>query len=113
MRRNMLLLLAVVVVAAQSIDAQDANSRVANAMREPQNWLTYSGTYDSQRYSLLSRITPANAQDPETKCVFESVGVNPQRMIIGHLNDLQQPTAETLIGLGKRGTYIAFAPKNV
>jgi phosphotriesterase-related protein len=40
--------------------------------------------------------------------VFESVGVNPQKMIIGHLNDLQQPTAETLISLGKRGTYISF-----
>ena len=40
MRRNVLLLLAVVVVAAQTMDAQDANSRVANATREPQNWLT-------------------------------------------------------------------------
>jgi alcohol dehydrogenase (cytochrome c) len=67
-----LLLLAVVVVAAQSIDAQDANARVANATREPQNWLTYSGTYDSQRYSLLSRITPANAKDLEMKWVYQT-----------------------------------------
>jgi alcohol dehydrogenase (cytochrome c) len=67
-----LLLLAVVVVAAQSIGAQDANARVANATREPQNWLTYSGTYDSQRYSLLSRITPANAKDLEMKWVYQT-----------------------------------------
>lgn len=40
--------------------------------------------------------------------VFESVGVRPEKMIIGHLNDLQQPTAETPIALGRRGTYISF-----
>jgi phosphotriesterase-related protein len=40
--------------------------------------------------------------------VFESVGVRPEKMIIGHLNDLQQPTADTPIALGKRGTYISF-----
>ena len=31
---------------------------------EPQNWLTYSGNYASQRYSNLSQITPDNARDP-------------------------------------------------
>jgi alcohol dehydrogenase (cytochrome c) len=72
MQRSLLLLLGVVVMAAQSIEAQDWSARLANAAREPQNWLTYSGTYDSQRYSRLSRITPANAKDLELKWVYQT-----------------------------------------
>ena len=33
--------------------AQVTADRLLNAGREPQNWLTYSGGYSSQRYSLL------------------------------------------------------------
>jgi alcohol dehydrogenase (cytochrome c) len=71
-RRNVLLLLAVLVAAAQSIDAQVTSERLVNASREPQNWLTYSGTYDSQRYSTLNRITPANVKDLELKWVYQT-----------------------------------------
>jgi alcohol dehydrogenase (cytochrome c) len=39
---------------------------------EPQNWLTYSGGFSSQRYSLLSQITPANAAGLELKWAFQS-----------------------------------------
>src|SRR5689334_147917 len=72
MRRHVLLLAAVVVVAAQSISAQVSSDRLVNAAREPQNWLTYSGSYDSQRYSLLTRITPANAKNLEMKWVYQT-----------------------------------------
>jgi alcohol dehydrogenase (cytochrome c) len=72
MRRNVLLLLALVVVAAQSIDAQVSNARLLNAAKEPQNWLTYSGTYDNQRHSLLKTITPANAKNLELKWVYQT-----------------------------------------
>jgi alcohol dehydrogenase (cytochrome c) len=34
--------------------------RIVNADKEPQNWLTYSRTYNGQRYSPLTQITPAN-----------------------------------------------------
>ena len=37
--------------------------RILKADKEPQNWLTYSGTTMSQRYSGLNQITPANAKD--------------------------------------------------
>ena len=72
MRRNALLLPVVAIVAAQSLGAQITSERLVNAAREPQNWLTYSGGYSSQRYSLLSRITPANAKDLELKWVFQT-----------------------------------------
>jgi alcohol dehydrogenase (cytochrome c) len=46
--------------------------RILHANQEPQNWLTYSGTYMSQRYSLLDQITPANAKDLTLKWVFQA-----------------------------------------
>jgi alcohol dehydrogenase (cytochrome c) len=46
--------------------------RILKANQEPQNWLTYSGTTMSQRHSLLTQITPANAKDLELKWVFQS-----------------------------------------
>ena len=39
--------------------------RLLNAANEPQNWLTYSGTYASNRYSRLTQITPENAGNLE------------------------------------------------
>jgi alcohol dehydrogenase (cytochrome c) len=66
------LLVAVALVAVQSIHAQVSNARLLNAAKEPQNWLTYSGTYDSQRYSLLKTITAANAKNLELKWVYQT-----------------------------------------
>ena len=46
--------------------------RILRANQEPQNWLTHSGNYNSQRYSLLNLITPANAQDLTLKWVYQA-----------------------------------------
>src|SRR5262249_2355603 len=46
--------------------------RILNANQEPQNWLTYSGTLMSQRYSLLNQLTTGNVKDLELKWVFQS-----------------------------------------
>jgi len=45
-------------------------SRILSAEREPQNWLTYSGTYASQRYSLLKDITRDNVKNLSLKWVW-------------------------------------------
>ena len=37
--------------------------RLLHADKEPQNWLTYSGTVDGQRYSPLTQITPGQRQE--------------------------------------------------
>src|ERR671914_1708438 len=34
--------------------------RILDARSEPQNWLTYYGAYDGQRYSPLDQITTEN-----------------------------------------------------
>ncbi len=47
--------------------------RILNAsQKEPQNWLTYSGGYSSQRHSELGQITPENAKDLALKWVFQA-----------------------------------------
>ena len=57
---------------ADSLLAQVSSDRILNAQKEPHNWLTYSGTYMSQRYSQLAQITPANVRDLELKWVFQA-----------------------------------------
>jgi alcohol dehydrogenase (cytochrome c) len=52
--------------------AQVSYERLALAAREPENWLMYSGTYMSQRYSALDQIAPANVRTLEQKWVFQA-----------------------------------------
>jgi len=46
--------------------------RIVRADKEPQNWLTYSGTMLSQRHSQLTQITPANAKDLQLQWVYQA-----------------------------------------
>ena len=46
--------------------------RILNANKEPQNWLTYSGTVLGQRHSLLTQITPANVKNLELQWVWQA-----------------------------------------
>ena len=66
------LLLAVVAVASLQLDAQVTSDRILKAAAEPQNWLTYNGTYSSQRYSTLAQITPDNVATLESKWVLQN-----------------------------------------
>jgi alcohol dehydrogenase (cytochrome c) len=54
------------------LDAQVTTERLLAADAEPQNWLTYSGTYASQRHSTLRGITPGNVGELELKWVFQA-----------------------------------------
>ena len=65
----------VMMLMAFSVSAQVSEHRLLNASDEPQNWLTYSGTYKSQRYSTLNQITPANAKNLEMKWAFQADSV--------------------------------------
>ena len=65
------ILLATLLIACGSVaGAQVTPDRLLRASEEPQNWLTYSGTYASQRHSLLREITPGNVKDLELKWVL-------------------------------------------
>lgn len=71
---------------AQPIDAMDArakgsappvagavdSARIARARSEPQNWLTYYGAYDGERYSSLSQIDRDNVAKLRPAWTFQS-----------------------------------------
>jgi hypothetical protein len=44
-------LLGLLVITASAADAQVSYERIRDAVREPENWLTYSGSYAGWRYS--------------------------------------------------------------
>lgn len=46
--------------------------RILHSNREPQNWLTYSGTVNGQRHSLLTQITPANVKNLELQWIWQA-----------------------------------------
>ena len=68
---------AVFLAAGDQLPAQVTYERIQRAAQEPHNWLTYSGTYSSQRYSLLQQITPENVTNLEQKWVFQGNVMGP------------------------------------
>ena len=64
-----LLLLA---LGCSSAGAELPFERLLGAASEPQNWLTYSGSYASQRHSTLDEIRPGNVEELELKWVFQA-----------------------------------------
>src|SRR4051812_31555831 len=52
--------------------------RILDARSEPHNWLTYFGTYDGQRYSLLDQINTENVQRLAPAWVFQfgAIGIH-------------------------------------
>jgi alcohol dehydrogenase (cytochrome c) len=70
--RTALLGLILLPLIASVLHAQVSFERLLRAASEPQNWLTYSGGYAGQRYSLLRQITPANVKNLEQQWVFQA-----------------------------------------
>jgi len=55
------LLLALLLLGGARVPAQVSYERLLAAEKEPQNWLTYSGSYSGWRYSALDQIQTGNA----------------------------------------------------
>ncbi len=70
-RGHATLLLPLFLLAACSLHAQVTSDRLLHAPDEPQNWLTYSGSYAGQRYSLLNQVDLTNVKNLELKWVFQ------------------------------------------
>jgi alcohol dehydrogenase (cytochrome c) len=54
------------------VAAQVSFDRLLHSGETPQDWLSYSGSFLSQRYSALSQITPDNVKNLEQKWVFQA-----------------------------------------
>jgi alcohol dehydrogenase (cytochrome c) len=59
-------------LATASLSAQVTSDRLINAAREPQQWLTYSGSYNGQRFSALDQIDVTNVQRLALQWVFQT-----------------------------------------
>jgi len=57
---------------AYALYGQVTFDRILRADKEPQNWLTYSGSTLSQRYSQLTQITPANVRNLKLQWAFQA-----------------------------------------
>ena len=60
------------LLASLPLQAQVTFERIANAEREPQNWLSYSGTIDNQRYSRLDQINTRTVGQLELQWVWQA-----------------------------------------
>jgi alcohol dehydrogenase (cytochrome c) len=72
MMRRLFLPIVCALSLAIALDAQVTFDRLLNAAKEPQNWLTYSGSTMSQRYSTLSQITPGNVKNLELQWIYQA-----------------------------------------
>ena len=72
------------VLAQPSVSQQGASpsfspvtwERLLNAADEPENWLMYSGTLDSQRFSRLDKIHNENVDKLELKWAYQIPQLN-------------------------------------
>lgn len=59
------------VLTIGSIFAQVPYERIRKAASEPQSWLTYSGAYQSQRYSTLDQINRSNVANLHVAWIYQ------------------------------------------
>ena len=73
-------LLLIFALLTGSLQAQVTYQRLLHADQEPQNWLTYSGGYASNRYSLLTQINRDNVKNLQMKWVYHPIGPQDEKM---------------------------------
>jgi alcohol dehydrogenase (cytochrome c) len=71
-RKACLFVLAIAALAVASLEAQVTFDRILHADREPQNWLSYSGTPLNQRFSALTQITPQNVKNLQLQWIWQA-----------------------------------------
>jgi alcohol dehydrogenase (cytochrome c) len=72
-RASAAILFAAITSASAALVAQQVTfDRILHADKEPQNWISYSGTLFNQRFSPLTQITPANVKGLELQWVWQS-----------------------------------------
>ena len=113
MRLSFLTSAAGVILAAAPLPAQVTFDRILNAAREPQNWLTYSGTMLSQRHSPLTQITPDNVKDLQLAWVFQARSLEKfeatSLVVDGVLYTVQAPNDVVALDAATGRTYWAYS----
>jgi glucose dehydrogenase len=87
----------IVSAALSPVLAQVSSSRLANNATDGGNWLMYSGSYRSERFSPLDQISAANVGRLRPLWVYQPPGIRIDR------RDAGRPTA----------SYVTSAPQSV
>ena len=99
-----LLLLSMMPISAP---AQVTFERLLNAEEEPQNWLTYSGGYSSNRHTTLDQIGPANVDQLELAWIFQANSLEPFQatpLVVDGIMYLTEPVNNVVALDAKRGS---------
>jgi alcohol dehydrogenase (cytochrome c) len=72
MKRWLTALLVAAPLMAQTSSSPVTFDRIVNALKEPQNWLTYWGDYSAIHYRDLKQINIANAKDLRVEWIFQT-----------------------------------------
>jgi len=89
-----------------SLGAQVTYERLLHADKEPQNWLTYAGSYKSWRYSTLDQIRTANAKDIELKWAYQLSAIDKFEatpLVVDGAMYFTQPPSDVVAVDGKTG----------
>ena len=120
-RPTLATVLVCVVVAGTSGFAQVSYQRLLNAEKEPQNWLTYAGSYKSHRYSPLTQINRQNAEQLKLAWAYQMQRpgvVETSPLVVDGVMYLTEPPNSTVTALDVRSgrtlwTYTPNVPPDV
>src|SRR4030095_6427134 len=110
-----------VVIASTGLLAQVSYQRLLNAEKEPQNWLTYAGSYKSHRYSPLAQINRQNAGQLKLAWAYQMQRpgvVETSPLVVDGVMYLTEPPNSTVTALDTRSgrtlwTYTPNIPPDV
>ena len=88
------------------LGAQVTYDRLLHADKEPQNWLTYSGSYKSWRYSTLDQIRIGNARKLELKWIYQLNAIDKFEatpLVVDGVMYFTQPPSDVIAVDGKTG----------
>jgi alcohol dehydrogenase (cytochrome c) len=120
-RKALAAVLMCVVAAGTTSFAQVSYQRLLNAEKEPQNWLTYAGSYKSHRYSPLTLINRQNAGQLKLAWAYQMQRagvVETSPLVVDGVMYLTEPPNSTVTALDTRSgrtlwTYTPNIPPDV
>ena len=92
--RRIVLIASMVATAPGALPGQVSYERLVRASEEPHNWLTYSGSYSSERYSPLKEINRNTVSDLQVKWVYQMRNpglVETTPLVVGDVMYLTEP----------------------
>ena len=109
--------LALVVLAAASLQAQVTFDRILHPENEPQNWLSYSGSLFNQRFSPLTQITTVNAKNLELQWIWQAKSLEKYEatsiVVDGVLYTVQAPNDVVALDAVTGRPYWTFTYENL